>query len=107
MGELPFLATDNRHSLYLSSWSFTQIICHHRGTLIRDFGNGVVEAPGAYPLLQGRPWLRLANIKRNGQHNCLSFRRGRAKIRVPMQESAPAPKEISLLEGLEDEELEC
>ena len=34
------MATDNRHSLYASSRSFTQIIRHHRGTLIRDFGNG-------------------------------------------------------------------
>ena len=73
-----------------------------------------LEAPGAYPLLLGRPWLRSANIKQNWQHNHLSFRRGRAKVQVPMQESAPAPKEISplyaeeihMVEGLEEEELE-
>ena len=56
-----------------------------------------LEAPGAYPLLLGRPWLRSANIKQNWQHNHLGFRRGRAKIRVPMQESAPTAKEISPL----------
>ena len=58
--------------------------------------------------------MRSANIKQNWQHNNLSFRKGRAKVRVPMEESAPAPKEISplyaeeihMLEGLEDEELE-
>ena len=66
-----------------------------------------LEVPGAYPLLLEQPWLRPANIKQNWQHNHLGFRKGRAKIRVPLQESAPAPKEISLLEGLEDEELEC
>ena len=79
--------------------------------------SAVLEAPGAYPLLLGRPWLRSANIKQNWQHNHLSFHRGRAKVRVPMQESTPAPNEISQLyaeeihmleglEGLEDEELE-
>ena len=58
--------------------------------------------------------MRSANIKQNGQHNNLSFRRGRAKVRVLMEESTPAPKEICLLyvdeihmlEGLEDEDLE-
>ena len=73
-----------------------------------------LESPGAYPLLLGRPWLRSANIKQNWQHNNLSFRRGRAKVRVPMEEGALTPKEISplyaeeihMLEGLEDEELE-
>ena len=52
-----------------------------------------LESPGAYPLLLGRPWLRSANIKQNWQHNNLSFRRGRTKVKVPMEESAPAPKE--------------
>ena len=73
-----------------------------------------LEAPGAYPLLLGQACLRSANMKQNWQHNYLSFGRGRAKVRVPMQESAPAPKEISplyveeihMLEELEDEELE-
>ena len=73
-----------------------------------------LEATGAYPLPVRRPWLRSANIKQNWQHNHLGFRRGHAKIRVPLQASAPAPKEISplfveeihMLEGLEDKELE-
>ena len=67
-----------------------------------------LEVPGAYPLL------RSSNMKQNWQHNHLSFRRGHAKIRIPLQESAPAPKEIfplyveeiHMLEGLEDEKLE-
>ena len=73
-----------------------------------------LESPRAYPLLLGRPWLRSTNIKQNWQHNNLSFHRGRVKVRVPMEESTPAPKEICLLyvdeihmlEGLEDEDLE-
>ena len=73
-----------------------------------------LESPGAYPLLLGRPWLRSANIKQNWQHNNLNFRRGRTKVRVPMEENATIPKDISplyaeeihMLEGLEDEELE-
>ena len=73
-----------------------------------------LEFPGAYSLLLGRPWLCSANIKQDWQQHNLSFRSGHAKVRVPMEESAPAPKEISppyaeeihMLEGLEDEELE-
>ena len=73
-----------------------------------------LESLGAYPLLLGRPWLRSANIKQKWQYNHLSFHRGRAKVKVPMEESAPAPKEISplyaeeinMLKRLEDEELE-
>ena len=33
-----------------------------------------LDAPGAYPILLGRPWLRLANIKQSWKHNCISFR---------------------------------
>ena len=32
-----------------------------------------LDAPGAYPLLLGRPWLRSANIKQNLQYNNISF----------------------------------
>ena len=42
-----------------------------------------LDAPGAYLILLGRPWLCSANIKQNWQHNCISFRRGRSKIHVP------------------------
>ena len=73
-----------------------------------------LESSGAYPLLLGRPCLHSANIKQNWQHINLSFRRDRAKVRVPIEENAPEPKEISplyaeeihMLEELEDEELE-
>ena len=58
--------------------------------------------------------MRSANIKQKLHHNNLNFRRGRAKVRVPMEESTTIRKEISplyaeeihMLEGLEDEELE-
>ena len=74
----------------------------------------VLEAPGTYPLVLGRPWLRTANIKYNWQHNNISFCQGRAKIRVLMQESTPITREMTpcyaeqvhMLEGLEEEELE-
>ena len=72
-----------------------------------------LEAPRGIPSLLGRPWLCSANIKQNWQHNHIIFRRGRGKLRVPMQEGAPAPKamtplyteEIHMLEGLQDGEL--
>ena len=33
-----------------------------------------LDALGTYPILLGRPWLRLANIKQSWEHNCISFR---------------------------------
>ena len=56
-----------------------------------------LESSGTYPLLLGRPGLRSANIKQNWKHNNLSFRRGRTKVRVPMEENATIPKDILLL----------
>ena len=58
--------------------------------------------------------MTLVALKQNWQHNHISFHRGHAKIRVPIQESALASKamtplyaeEIHMLERLEDEELE-
>ena len=32
-----------------------------------------LEAPGSYPFLLGRPWLRTANIKQHWQKNLISF----------------------------------
>ena len=56
-----------------------------------------LDAPGAYPMLLGRPWLRSANIKQSWKHNCISFRRGRAKVRVPTEELAAQPKNMTPL----------
>ena len=36
-----------------------------------------LDAPGAYPLLLGRPWLRTTNIKQDWQKNVLTFRKGK------------------------------
>ena len=74
-----------------------------------------LDAPGAYPILLGRPWLRSANIKQNWRHNCISFRQGCNKVHVPTQEMvAPTKgkmplyaKDINMLEGLDDTELEA
>ena len=73
-----------------------------------------LDVLGAYALLIGCPWLHLANIKPNWQHNNIRFHRGRGKIRVPMQESTPPMKamtplyveEVHIFKGLEEEELE-
>ena len=66
-----------------------------------------LDAPGAYPIVLGRPWLRSANINQNWQHNCISFRRGRSKVRVPTQGLFTYAEEINMLEGLEDTELKA
>ena len=74
-----------------------------------------LDAPGAYPILLGRPWLHSANIKQSWQHNCISFRRGRNKVRVPTEEMTAQPKgmtplyaeDINMLEGVDDTELEA
>ena len=47
-----------------------------------------LEAQGAYPLMLGRPWLRMANIKQNWRKNTVTFRKGKTKIRVSTQEKA-------------------
>ena len=73
-----------------------------------------LDAPWAYPLLLGRPWLRAANIKKIWQHNNISFCHGRTKIRVSTQEIALTAKELTplyeedilMLQGLEDEEVD-
>ena len=74
-----------------------------------------LDALGAYPLLLGSPWLHSGNIKQNWQHNCISFRRGHNKVRVPTEEMAAQPKgmtplyaeDINMLEGVHDAELEA
>mgnify|MGYP000512339142 CR=1 FL=1 len=73
-----------------------------------------LAALGAYPILSGRPWLCSASIKQNWQYNCISFRRGRAMVRVPTQEIASPIKaitplyaeEVNMLKGLDETELE-
>ena len=73
-----------------------------------------LNVQGAYPLLLGRPWLRTAHIKQNWQKNMISFRRGKAKVRVPTQpragtikEATPLyPESINRLDGLADEQVD-
>ena len=73
-----------------------------------------LEAPGAYPMLLGRPWLRTANIKQHWQRNMISFRRGKTKVRVITEERVPVALNTSplyaegvhMLDGLADEEVE-
>ena len=66
-------------------------------------------------MLLGRPWLRSANINQSWKYNCISFRQGRAKVRVPTEELTAQPKnmkplyaeDINMLEGVDDTELEA
>ena len=50
-----------------------------------------------YPLLLGRPWLKMAHIKQNWQNNIISFQCGKTKVRVPTQEQAGTSKQLTLL----------
>ena len=71
-----------------------------------------LNAQGAYPLLLGRPWLRIAHIKQNWQKNVITFRSGKMKVRVPTQPRAGTSKEltplyaesINMLDGLTNDE---
>ena len=73
-----------------------------------------LQAQGAYPLLLGRPWLKTAHIKQNWRKNIITFRRGKAKVRVPTQPHSSTGKEltplyaecVNMLEGLADEEVD-
>ena len=74
-----------------------------------------VDAPSAYAILLGHPWLCSANIKQNWQFNSISFRQGRAKVWVPTTETTSPTKaiiplyveEVNMLEGLDEAELEA
>ena len=73
-----------------------------------------LNALGAYPLLLGRPWLRMAFIKQNWQKNVITFRRGKNKVRVPTQPRAGTKKDltpiyaesINMLAGLAEDEVD-
>ena len=73
-----------------------------------------LNAQGAYPLLLGRPWLKTTHIKQNWKKNIITFRRGKAKVRVPTQPRSSTGKEltplyaecVNMLEGLADEEVD-
>ena len=56
-----------------------------------------LDAPGAYPILLGRPWLRSAHIKQNWEHNCISFKHGCDKVCVPTPETMAPTKGITPL----------
>ena len=71
-----------------------------------------LEAPGAYPLLLGRPWLKIAKIKQNWNKNILTFRKGKNKIRVSTQDKVSTnrqclpihAKAVNMMEGLDETE---
>ena len=73
-----------------------------------------LQAQGAYPLLLGRPWLKTSHIKQNWRKNIITFQRGKAKVRVPIQPHLIAGKELTplyaegihMLDGLADEEVD-
>ena len=71
-----------------------------------------LEAPGAYPLLLGRPWLKKANIKQNWNQNVLTFWKGKTKIRISTQNKVATNKQclpiyaesVNMMEGLDEDE---
>ena len=71
-----------------------------------------LDAPGAYPLLLGRPWLKTANIKQNWNKNVLTFRKGKTEIRISTQEKVSTTRQclpvhtesIIMMEGLDEAE---
>lgn len=75
---------------------------------------GMEEANDEYNLLLGRPWLRQAKVRHNWEHNRLTIRRGRKKVKVSLREhrqlsSAVWPviaETVNMVEGLADEEEE-
>ena len=73
-----------------------------------------VEAPEAYPILLGRPWLRTTNIKQHWQQDMISFRQGKTKARPITEERISTPQNttplyaegVHMLDGLADEEVD-
>ena len=73
-----------------------------------------LDAPGAYPLLLGQPWLRTTNIKQHWQHNMISFRREKTKVQIVMAKRTTTPpdnclmyaKGVHMLNGLADNEMD-
>ena len=71
-----------------------------------------LDAPGAYPLLLGRPWLKTVNIKQNWNKNVLTFRKGKTKIWISTQDKVnmahqclPVHAEsVNMMEGLDEAE---
>mgnify|MGYP000317721734 CR=1 FL=1 len=73
-----------------------------------------LEAPRAYPLLLGRPWLWTTSIKQHWQCNMISFRGGKTKARLITEEHISTPQNttplysegVHILDGLADEEVD-
>ena len=73
-----------------------------------------LEAPRAYPILLGRPWLRTTNIKQHWQQDMISFRQGKTKARPITEERISTPQNttplyaegVHMLDGLADEEVD-
>ena len=73
-----------------------------------------LEAPGTYPMLLRRPWLRTANIKEHWQRNMISFRRRKTKVHIITEERLTTPHNttplyaegVHMLDGLADEEVD-
>ena len=54
-----------------------------------------LDAPGTYPMLLGRPWLHMTNIKQHWQRNMISFRHEKTKVPVATEEGIPTPKDTT------------
>ena len=73
----------------------------------------LLDAPGSYPFLLDRPWLRTANIKQHWKKNMSSFQRGKTKVCVTTEARNPTPIDnnplyaegVHMLDGLTDNEM--
>ena len=53
-----------------------------------------MEASATYPLLLGRPWLKIANNKQNWNKNVLTFKKGKTKIRYLLKRKSVRPTNV-------------
>ena len=115
MRNLSILAKNGRYKNSPTIGLNSAVRCHHWWSQHSKFQLLFLklEAQGAYPLLLGRPWLRTANIKQNWRKNTLTFRKGKAKIRVSTQAKVATKKDsmplyaesVNMMERLDDGEV--
>ena len=112
---MPVLASDGGHKLSTTDRIHRRVGSDYRGSHIPHFGGSPpVKNSGDVPPIVGPPWLKTTHIKQNSRKNIITFRRGKAKVRVRTQPHSITGKEltplyaecVNMLEGLADEEVD-
>ena len=112
---MPVLASDGGHKLSTTDRINTRVGSDYWGSHVAHLGGSPpIKNSRGLPLLLGRHWLKTAHIKQNWRKNIITFRRRKAKVRVPTQQHSIAGKEltplyaecVNMLEGLPDEEVD-